>query len=221
MKRFLKGSAVLGLVLQLLSSCLFLPGVALADDLDDGVAYYQKGEYKKAFGVLKRLAERGNPEAQFLLAEMYLTGKGIRIDERLAGKWMLKAAEDGHADAQFAVGLFYRDGFGEFSQSYSRAFYWYEKAARQGEMRAQLMMGQCYDEGTGVTLDRAEAVNWYRKAAEQGSATAQFRMGKAFELGDGAAVSADEARLWYGRAAAQGNADAIERLDAMSAPPGS
>ena len=45
--------------------------------------------------------------------------------------WYRKAAEQGHAHAQFNLGLMYSKGKGE-EQNYEEAVKWYNKAADQG-----------------------------------------------------------------------------------------
>ena len=76
-------------------------------------------------------------------------------------------AEQGHADAQFNLGVMYRKGQG-VTQDYAEALKWYHKAAEQGDADAQNNLGVMYDKGLGVLQDDAEALKWYRKAAEQG-----------------------------------------------------
>ena len=142
---------------------------AIADDLSDGIAYYQAGEYTKAFGVVKRFAERGDTDAQFLLSHMYQTGKGIDPDEVIAGKWLLKAADEGHREAQYAIAQYYYQGKGEFEKNSTEAFIWFEKAARQEHSEAQLMLGYCYLKGEGTPSDKEVSLLWYKKAAQQGN----------------------------------------------------
>ena len=78
-----------------------------------------------------------------------------------------KAAEYGHALAQYNLGNCYDKGKG-VEKDYAEAVKWYRKAAEQGIALAQYNLGVCYDNGDGVAKDYAEAVKWYRKAAEQG-----------------------------------------------------
>ncbi len=80
-------------------------------------------------------------------------------------------AEQGNADAQFYLGVMYRDGQG-VPQNDAEAVQWYRKAAEQGDASAQYKLGIGYGKGQGVPQDDAEAAKWYRKAAEQGDALA-------------------------------------------------
>ena len=51
-------------------------------------------------------------------------------------KWYTKAAEQGHASAQYNLGVMYDTGKGAL-QDYKEAVKWYTKAAEQGHANAQ------------------------------------------------------------------------------------
>ena len=80
-------------------------------------------------------------------------------------------AEQGHAAAQFFLGVMYNEGQGVL-QDYTEAAKWYRKAAEQGDLGAQVSLGVMYNEGQGVLPDYTEAAKWFRRAAEQGDARA-------------------------------------------------
>jgi|TARA_B110000971_G_scaffold202313_1_gene221932 TPR repeat protein len=48
-----------------------------AGDFEDGVAAYEKGDYKTALSFFKKAAEQGDSYAQNNLALMYNEGKGV------------------------------------------------------------------------------------------------------------------------------------------------
>ncbi len=72
---------------------------------EDGVAAYQRGDYRKA-------AEQGHAEAQFKLGAMYFSGDGVPQDDAGAVKWYRMAAEQGHAEAQADLAYMYENGLG-------------------------------------------------------------------------------------------------------------
>ncbi|MCD7722112.1 MAG: hypothetical protein LUI09_07790 [Prevotellaceae bacterium] len=116
-------------------------------------------------------------------------------------------AEQGDAEAQYALGFRYYNGDG-VTQSYSEAVKWFTKAAAQGEDMAQFVLGGCYVGGYGVAQDVEEGVKWWRKAAVQGNADAQYWLGLSYANGTGVPESSTEAARWYAKAAEQGQADA-------------
>jgi len=80
------------------------------------------------------------------------------------------AAEQGRADAQFAMGRKYEDGHG-VPQYYAEAMSWYRLAAEQGHAGAQLRLGMMYREGRGVPHDFFKAYMWLNLAASRFTAS--------------------------------------------------
>ena len=69
-----------------------------------------------------------------------LYSKGVNLynsaNYGLAAECFRKAAEHGHAQAQFRIGQCYEKGEG-VQQDYSKAAEWYRRAARQGNAEAR------------------------------------------------------------------------------------
>jgi len=144
-------------------------------------------------------AKDGDPEAQFYLGRRYYKGQGVPQDNVEGAKWSRKAAEQGHADAQLALGL---TGLG-VPQDYAEAVKWLRKAAEQGRTFAQYNLGIMYAKGQGVPQDYAESVKWYRKAAEQGTVEAQYNLGIAYGKGQGIPQDHAEEMKWFKKVAEQ------------------
>ncbi|HEU5359724.1 MAG TPA: tetratricopeptide repeat protein, partial [Candidatus Deferrimicrobiaceae bacterium] len=86
-------------------------------------------------------AKKGDPKAQYGLAERYMKGEGVEKDVAKAEQWYRKAAEKGVADAQSTLGKMYRNGEGVPKNS-DEAAKWYRKAAEQGVSDAQSTLGK-------------------------------------------------------------------------------
>ena len=90
-----------------------------------------------------------------------MTGRGVKQDARQdyaeANKWHRKAAEQGHASAQYSLGISYDQGQG-VKQDYAEANKWYRKAAAQGLADAQNNLAYAYADGHGVKQDYACSV---------------------------------------------------------------
>ena len=67
---------------------------------------------------------------------MYDIGKGAPKDEAEAVKWWLKAAERGHAVAQFNLANMYYAGKG-VPKDYPEAYAWYSIATANGDEQAK------------------------------------------------------------------------------------
>ena len=79
--------------------------------------------------------------------------------------------EQGHAEAQFKLGVMYANGQG-VAPDIAEARKWWRKAAEQGHAGAQDVSGLL-----AGGMNYAGAAEWYRKAAEQGDADAQYKLG--------------------------------------------
>lgn len=77
-----------------------------------------------------------------------------------------KAAQQGHAQAQFNCGVMYNNGAGTAVDK-TKALYWWEKAAQQGDAKAQFNCGGMYYNGEGTAADKARAKLYFQKAADQ------------------------------------------------------
>ena len=67
-----------------------------------------------------------------------------------------KAAEQGDAEAQVALGMMYHRGDG-VPQDETEAVTWFRKAADLGLVDSQYNLGVLYEQGRGVTQNAAEA----------------------------------------------------------------
>ena len=185
--------------------------------------------------VTMSLAQRGNPEYQFNLGEMYYNGISVAKDETKAVKWFRKAADQGNASAQYNLGMMYEDGKG-VAKDETIAVEWYTKSAEQGNTSAQYNLGVMYEEGKGVKKDETKAaewfrkvseqgyvkdepepdpkvietinVEWYKKAAEQGIVDVQVNLGWMYQYGVGVKKDETKALELYRKAAEQGNVKA-------------
>jgi len=73
-------------------------------------------------------------------------------------------AKQGHASAQYNLGVIYKNGDGVV-QNYKTAVKWYTLAAEQGHAMAQNNLGSMYYRGDGVLQDNIYAHLWYNISA--------------------------------------------------------
>jgi TPR repeat protein len=107
----------------------------------------------------------------------------------LAYKEFRAAAETGHMDSQFNLGLMYENGIG-IAKDEKEAIVWYLKAAEQGSAFAQYNVAVLYENGRGTAVDFAQANEWYRKASVQGDPLAIGNLGMLYVRGQGVKVNA-------------------------------
>jgi len=121
---------------------------------------------KPIFGFLSAWGAHLAACLQYNLGLMCEHGGGNE-DFARAAQWYEKAAANGHARAQFSLGLLFYNGQGA-EQDYAAARALWEKAAAQGHSLAQYNLGVMYNNGEGVWRDLKKAREWYGKACENG-----------------------------------------------------
>jgi hypothetical protein len=84
------------------------------------------------FDTLLRLANEGDPNAQFVLGARYATGEDVKQDYSESVRWFTLAAEQGHVIAQATLGAYYFAGRG-IPQDLSQAYFWSVIAAAGGD----------------------------------------------------------------------------------------
>ena len=132
-------------------------------------------------------------------------------DYRAAALTLGSLAENGHAPAQFRLGMLYRLGLG-VPRNPRRAIYWFEKAARQDDVGGQYWLAESFRRGEGVPVSPELAFEWFHRLAERGYAPAQYQVALAYAEGRGVAQDNSAAVAWLQRASAGGYPDAARRL---------
>gem|GEM_PF-3243955 len=143
-----------------------------AQPFEAAMSAYARGAYGRALELWRPLAESGNPEAQFLIGEMYRRGLGVAPDGAQAASWLRLAADQGHGQARFQLGILYFDGT-EVTRDYGEAASWFRLAADQGLAAAQFNLAVMLFDGLGMPQDADEALDWLRRSASGGVAQAQ------------------------------------------------
>lgn len=104
---------------------------------------------------------------------MHFNGQGVPKDPVKARDLWRRAAAQGHARAQYNLGMLLVHGRGVPEDAVEGAM-WTRKAAEDsGHPQAQYNLACMYANGQGVPKDFARAVEWCRKAAGQGVREAQ------------------------------------------------
>lgn len=175
------------------------------DDYRDALAALEGGpeEQRAAEPLLRRAAEAGHVEAQFLLGLAHHTGRGAPEDPAEAARWYRAAAEAGHRDAAYLLGLAYWRGRG-VAQDDRAATRWFARAAAADQGEAAYHLALAHMLGRGVERDDRAALRRLQKAAEQGVPEADYLIGVAYTNGRGVERDDAWAARFYGRAAQAG-----------------
>ncbi|MBU0520753.1 tetratricopeptide repeat protein [Pseudomonas sp. FSL W5-0299] len=143
-------------------------------------------------------------DAQALLGQILLDGKGIGQDQPLAVRWFGIAARRGHLMARNMLGRCHEHGWGCAADA-SVAAQHYRIAADAGLDWAMYNYANLLATGRGVMEDQVQALSLYRRAAELGHAKSMNLFGRYLEEGRGCPADPQAAREWYRRSAVGGD----------------
>jgi TPR repeat protein len=125
-------------------------------------------------------------------------------------------ADKGNADAQYAVAVLYREGWGVEKNMETAAGY-YQKSAEQDHRDAMFEVGWLYQAGQGgLTKDYEQSAKWYQKAAEKGHPAAMYGIASLYYNGMGVKMDMATAMSWYQKSAAAGFPPAQKFLDEVN-----
>lgn len=131
---------------------------------------------------------------------------------------LLQLAEDGDADAQYALSVAYANGWIESADSNNAAQRWREQAAESGSAKAQYEVGLGLRSGTnGYPKDVARAAEWLKRAAERGDGPAQAELGAMYFQGEGVEQNDQLAALYLRKALDTHQTSAEARLGILLA----
>ncbi len=99
---------------------------------------------------LRKLADQGDPEAQWQMGVRYYDGDGVPHDDAQAMRWFELAAEQGHINAQSRLGAYYWAGRGVPVDLF-KSYFWSAIAMHQGD---EISKGRL--EGLSLQMTRAQ-----------------------------------------------------------------
>ncbi|WDF73522.1 SPOR domain-containing protein [Novosphingobium sp. KACC 22771] len=162
-----KGLVVAGL----LGAAVSLPALA---DVKAGADAWQRGDFPAAIREWQPLADKGDPDAQFNMAQAYKLGRGVPQDLTRAEMLYAKAAAQGHLQAGDNYGLLlFQRGQHAAALPYIRA------ASDRGDPRSQYLLGLAYFNADGVNKDWVRAYALENLAAQPTSGAPGLPQAKA------------------------------------------
>lgn len=174
--------------------------------------------------LLKRVKAQ-DFNAAYILGLKYDVGYGVDDNCIEAARWYVIAAEHGHTEAKFRLGLLYKDGLGVI-RNLKLAQTWIQSAIKDGwkpAVREQLKITKLIQEeehlaefqflsgvrceaGEGlVSSDYREAARLYLLAAQRGHKKAQFNLSVLYRQGLGVNKDEAEADRWLRRSVSNAN----------------
>lgn len=132
-------------------------------------------------------------------------------DEKMMNHFLLCAAQKGHAEAQYLIGVSYRDGSRGFV-NLNDALFWFRKAVEGGYAEATYDLANCYESGVCVDLVPQKAFELYLSLAEKGYVQANYPLANCYMNGFGVEKNEETAFEYYQRSASVGKMEAQAKL---------
>jgi TPR repeat protein len=204
----------------------FADGIVVEKDLKKAELYFNQAadqgnaEAKEALQKLSPAAsQKAAPAAIAAPSSDEVCKNGLRLASEKkfeeAAKQFKIAAELGHAEAQYQLGVLYFKGQGVIKDE-KEAAQWYQKATAHDHPLATYYYGSCLLHGKGVAKNQDEGLKLYFKAADKGVMAAQYYLGVYHAEGKYVTRDLTKAREWLKKAADQGDADAKSLLAKIS-----
>ena len=179
-------------------------------EFEVAIKAFKEKHYYQAERYLLPLAEANYKEAQFILGMLYASASN---DQHKAVSWYIRAAKNGHSDAQHNLGMAYARGKG-IKGDIKQALKWWQAAAEQGNSDSQYNLGIIYATGSsGIKQNLSQAKRWWRLAASSGDAMAQYNLGAMYANGVAGQQNLCEAAHWWALSQENGFSQANEALE--------
>ncbi|EAU93275.2 hypothetical protein CC1G_12009 [Coprinopsis cinerea okayama7 len=158
-----------------------------------GIEHHEHDRLKESATCFEKSAkEGGGCGVGMLMWGLTLRhGWGCEKNEKVAFKWLQKAAESAVGDLEATRASGVKD----------------VSVVRNELVLAIYEVGQCFFQGWGVPKDQKMAVSYYTIAAELGDADAQMDLAFCLTNGKGCKKNKKEAAKWYRAAVKQGQSD--------------
>jgi TPR repeat protein len=139
------------------------------NELERAIDDWKHEKYGTCFPIIKRYAEAGDPEAQFILASASSNEFwGLKEDFPAAASWLRKAYSNGHPHAALHLALMLdpdnslvngklQQDAEEAAIFYRIAFNEYVRRAAQGNYEFMYSLSNCYACGRGTDVNLKEA----------------------------------------------------------------
>ena len=165
----------------------------------------------EAYDWFLKSARQGHVGAQLAVATHLLKGRGVAVDNKAAGEWLLRAAGTQDPVAHYLLGR-WREEAGKGSVEAARSSY--RIGAVAGHREAQFALASMLAK-SATEADRKEAAGWFARADEAGHKAAANRLGELLRDGIGDLQQSDKARSLFQRAAERGDPNAMYNLAGM------
>ena len=155
---------------------VLLCGYTTAQTMDESFSALERKDYHTALKGFSTLAEKGNPIAQGVYANMLENGWATPKNNNMSFYWNYQAAEQGYWVAQINIGNAYLSGVG-IANDVRRAYFWWKLACTYEGAQSKIPEKCAYVETLLPDAEKTsisrEVRNWRMKTSAQAKSLAQ------------------------------------------------
>lgn len=179
--------------------------------LSEAIKLYDVKQFDKALPVIRKLAKKNDPLANYYLGMMSLNGLGMKKDVDIAYDAFNKSALELEPASIYMMGICHLNGWG-VSKNETKAFEYFQSAAERKYHEALLKVAECYEIGLGISKNETKALKIYAELAKNEDAFSAYKIGVAYLEGKGVPKSPESAFTWLNKALSYGSIDAMNRF---------
>lgn len=172
--------------------------------------YREKQDYQEAYQLFEAATTLRDIPATSNLGVCLLEGKGTPKNRARAFGLFSISAQAGLPEAQYNLGICYRDGI-FISQDLQKAQEFLTKAAEQKNakaLEALYVIANRYYHGTGTAKNLTAAFELFKEVAQHKHVAAEYAVGVCYLYGEGVRKNVARALIYFRQAALHGNLDA-------------
>lgn len=173
-------------------------------------AFLSSLTFGQAGAQVFQAAEAGDAQAQAVLGQQYIDGRGVLQDYAAAVKWLTLAAEAGETSAMNNLGKLYFEGLG-VQQDTHTALSWLERASESGSADMLYDLARVL-ESTQEEPDLKRAYDLYTRGAAAGHVRSAVNLGVMYQSGTGTARDLARAKVLYEMGVAANHPRALNNL---------
>ncbi|WP_114417568.1 tetratricopeptide repeat protein [Marinospirillum perlucidum] len=111
--------------------------------------------------LMHHAAKLGHQRTLLVFGQRLLTEGTTSREKMLGAEYLMQAAHQGNAEAQWLAGCIYEKGLPPFVSSDPNAVTWYARAAEQGHAKARQRLAQAFRLGElGLSASAEKASQW-------------------------------------------------------------
>ncbi|MAC47239.1 MAG: sel1 repeat family protein [Oceanospirillum sp.] len=123
-----------------------------------------KLRHQWVMSMFKQAANEGHLKALSIYGHLLYFRGASPVDKGQGANYLLDAAKQGDAKAQYQIGCIYEQGYGHLQKNFENAVRWFVRAAEQGHpLACRKMITACENGDLGLAKNPEQVQYWQQK----------------------------------------------------------